>query len=114
MEAAMPGVTIVDVPADDVITYGGAIHCVTKTIPVLAWPSPCTDGYDFNDEDCTTDSGDPNSGDPNSGDPSSGDPSFSSDEDDEEKVGCGCSSTGQPGSLAILCAFLLPWYRRRW
>ena len=53
---------------------------------------------------CTTDSADPDSG----------ESAFTADEDDEEKAGCGCSSAGHPGSLAILFAFLLPWYRRRW
>ena len=34
-EQGLPGVTVVQVPSDDSIVAGGAIHCVTQTIPVL-------------------------------------------------------------------------------
>ena len=34
-EAGIPGVTVVQVPSDDSITAGGAIHCVTQTIPAF-------------------------------------------------------------------------------
>ena len=34
-EQGLPGVTVVQVPTDDSIVAGGAIHCVTQTIPVL-------------------------------------------------------------------------------
>ncbi len=51
MEAAMPGTEIIEVPADELILYAGAIHCVVKTIPVTEWPNPCEDPYAFNDDD---------------------------------------------------------------
>jgi len=102
MAAAMPGVTIVDVPADSVITWGGAIHCVVKTIPVQAWPSPCSDPYDFNDDDCIIE---------DTGEPMASD--FDGD-DADEKAGCGCSSARTGIGWAFLPALLLPWMRRRW
>ncbi|MHB0996011.1 MAG: agmatine deiminase family protein [Elusimicrobiales bacterium] len=34
-EQGLPGVTVVQVPSDSSIVAGGAIHCVTQTIPVL-------------------------------------------------------------------------------
>jgi len=102
--AAMPGVTVIDVPADDVITWGGAIHCVTKTVPTLSWPNPCTDPYDFNDGDCDADTASPDSG----------APELSGEDSDEEKSGCGCSNAGHAGGWALFAAVLLPWFRRRW
>ena len=104
MVAAMPGVTIVDVPADGVITYGGAIHCVVKTIPTQAWPDPCNDLYDFNDADCTPeDTGEPKTDTPTA-----------DDDGDEMKLSCACSSAGSAGGWALMGALLLTWGRRRW
>ena len=40
----MPGVTVVPVLADDSITAGGAIHCVTQTIPAFAKGAFPSDG----------------------------------------------------------------------
>ncbi|MBI4803047.1 MAG: agmatine deiminase family protein [Elusimicrobia bacterium] len=39
-EAGMPGVTVVSIPSDDSITSGGAIHCVTQTIPAFTGHNP--------------------------------------------------------------------------
>ncbi len=34
LEAAMPGVTLVNIPSDNIIPWGGAIHCTTRSKPV--------------------------------------------------------------------------------
>ena len=47
-EQGLPGVTVVQVPTDDSIVDGGAIHCVTQTIPVLPGKSvSVTDVLEF-------------------------------------------------------------------
>ncbi|MBU1238594.1 agmatine deiminase family protein [Myxococcota bacterium] len=33
LQMAIPGVTIIPVPSDEIITYGGAVHCTTRTRP---------------------------------------------------------------------------------
>ena len=43
MRAAMPGVEIIEVPSENVITFGGALHCLVKTVPIEEWPDPCDD-----------------------------------------------------------------------
>jgi agmatine deiminase len=103
MEAAMPGVTIVDVPTDSLIAYGGAIHCVVKSIPLQAWPDPCGDPYDFNDDACVSaDTGSADTGGPLKNAPRG-----------EEPAGCGCSTGGSQAPWPLLLGLLLPWVRRR-
>jgi MYXO-CTERM domain-containing protein len=115
MEAAMPGVEIIEIPADDLILLAGAIHCVMKTIPVAAWPSPCDDSYDFNDDDprCDEDEDD-DTGIENNDDPEGdglGDET-SGDETDEYAKGCSCATaTASPWGLSLL--FLVGLIRRR-
>ena len=103
MAAAMPGVTIIDVPTDSLIAWGGAIHCVTKTIPVQAWPDPCNDPYDFNDDDCVViDTG-------------SSDTGTAADKRSkkEEEAGCGCATSSHGAYWLFLIALVFPWTRRR-
>jgi agmatine deiminase len=103
MVAAMPGVTIVDVPTDSLIAYGGAIHCVVKSIPVQAWPDPCSDPYDFNDIACEeTDTGSEDTGEKSTGAPKG-----------EEDKGCGCSTSGSSTPWLLLLGLILPLVRRR-
>ena len=102
MAAAMPDVTIIDVPTDSLIAYGGAIHCVTKTVPVQAWPDPCNDPYDFNDTECVTEDSD--TGD--TAEPTPGTPK------EEKEEGCGCATTAPASPWALLLALAIPLRRR--
>lgn len=49
---AMPGVEIVPIDSTELITWAGAVHCITKMVPVESWPLACEDAWDFNDEGC--------------------------------------------------------------
>ncbi|MCB9759196.1 MAG: agmatine deiminase family protein [Alphaproteobacteria bacterium] len=40
--AAMPEREVVEVPADALVTLGGALHCVTRVMPAPTW-APCVD-----------------------------------------------------------------------
>jgi agmatine deiminase len=53
-EQALPGATVVLIPADASITSGGAIHCVAKEIPVAA-PAPTPPATDAGVDDVGAD-----------------------------------------------------------
>ena len=139
MEAAMPGVEIVEIPSDDLITYGGSLHCVVKTVPTERWPNPCDDVYAFNDDDPRCDEPDPDTGTaPDTGGPAdtgsstgnetdtgtdgetdagAGDgPNFQDVDDTAEsadaKAGCACT-TASPSHSGWLALIPLAWARRR-
>ncbi|MDP6931516.1 MAG: agmatine deiminase family protein [Myxococcota bacterium] len=73
MQEALPDHEVIPIAADELITLGGALHCVVKSMPTLQWPRPCEDVYDFNDDD----------------------PRCAVAETDEEKgfLGCACATT---------------------
>ena len=59
LEDALPGFEVVTVDATPLVGWGGYLHCITKTIPALAWGDPCTDAYEFNDGDPACSDADP-------------------------------------------------------
>lgn len=52
LEAALPGVEAVPVPAEAAIVLGGALHCLARVVPAEGWPDPCGDAWTFNDGEC--------------------------------------------------------------
>jgi len=86
------------------IGYGGAIHCVVKSIPVQAWPDPCSDPYDFNDIACDE---------KDTGSDDTGDEAIDAPKGEEEKGCGGCSTSGTRTPWPLLLGLILPLVRRR-